>query len=285
MTRRPASPPANRGRDRVRRDDGVRTGRPTGSHLGREGEDDTRRSRGQSHVVGVSLMIAITVLALGTLTVTIGSVVESGASSAEADRVADAMTAVADPSTVVGTAEAELRFGDGRLGVAERSIRLLGPGNGSVLERVDSDALVYQVGDYRVVGAGGAVLRAGSGGATMVSEPTVVADRDPGGVLVVGAPAMAAPNLSISTGTGTRVGLRTTVAHDRTDLGERRVRVAVETDYPRPWAEYFRRQNATVLDRSRSLDGDGIDSVVASFAGERQTYLVVHDAELEVTGG
>jgi len=238
-------------------------------------------------------MIGLTVLALGTLTMTIGSVVESGASSAEADRVADAMTVVTDPTDVVGTAEAELRFGDGQLTVENRSIRVLEPGGGTggaggswiEIERIDSEALVYEVGDWRVVGASGAVLRAGSGGATMVSTPSIVADRDPGGVLVVGAPAVDAPDLSISAGTGTRLGIRSTVRHERRDLGERTVRVAVETEYPRAWANYFEGRNATVVDRDASLDGDGVDSVVAEFEGERRTYLVVHEAELEVVGG
>lgn len=242
-------------------------------------------------------MIGITVLALGTLTMTIGSVVESGASSAEADRVADAMTVVADPSDVVGTAEAELRFGEGQLTVERRSIRVRGPANASAgqpgnasagwttVATVDSDALVYEVGDWRVVGAGGAVLQAGTGGATMVSEPSIVADRTPGGVVVIGAPAVEAPELAVSTTAAARIGLRSTVTHRRRDLGERRVRVAVETEYPRPWVAYFRRQNATVVDRQRALDGDDVDSVVVEFEGTRRTYLVVHRADVEVTGG
>lgn len=244
-----------------------------------------RDRRAQSHVVGVSLMIGLTVLALGALTMTIGSVVESGASSAEADRVADAMAVVADPADVTGTAESELRFGDGRLFVEQRSIRLIDAGDGSVIEQVDSDAFVYEVGSYSVVGANGAVLHAGTGGATMRSEPSIVAARDPGGVLVVGAPSMDVPDLARSAGTGTRIGLRTAVEHDRRDLGEQTVRVAVETEHPRPWAAYFERRNATVVDRSASFDGDDVDSVVAEFEGERQTYLVVHEADLEVGGG
>lgn len=294
MTADPSRPPARRGSRDAGDDDGWRR----------------RRDRAQSHVVGVSLMIGITVLALGTLTVTIGSVVESGAASAEADRVAEAMTVVADPADVVGTAEAELRFGEGRLTVERRTIRMLEPPDGTAaggggggggggnasasgganqawttLDRVDSDALVYEVGDWRVVGAGGAVLQAGTGGATMVSEPSIVADRAPGGVLVAGAPALDAPELSVSTSAAARIGLRSNVTHERRDLGERRIRVAVETEYPRPWVEYFRRQNATLVDRDRSLDADGVDSVVVEFAGTRRTYLVVHRAEVEVTGG
>lgn len=269
-------------------------------------------NRAQSHVVGVSLMVGVTVLALGGLTMAIGSVVESGASSAEADRVADGMATVADPSEVVGGAEAELRFGDGSLRVENRTMRVIPEGGGDPI-RVDSDALVYEVGDYTVVGASNAVLRVASGGATMVSEPSIVADRaasagggssggsssggssggtggsggsggnGPSGVLVIGAPAIDGPQLSVSTsGSGTRLGLRTTVEHDRTDLGEQNVTVAVETAHPRPWANYFEDRGATVIDRRRSYPNDRHDSVVAEFDGEPQTYVVVHDAEMEV---
>lgn len=238
-------------------------------------------NRAQSHVVGVSLMIAVTVLALGGLTITVGEVVQSGASTAEADRVADGMATVADPSEVVGGAQAELRFGDGSLRVENRTVRVI-DADGNDTRAFHSDALVYEVDDYTVVGASNAVLRAASGGATMVSEPSIVADREPGGVLVVGAPEIDGPDVAIGTTGSARVGLRTTVTHDRIELGEQRVQVAVETAYPRPWANYFEGLGATVVDRRASYPGDRHDSVVAEFAGERQTYVVVHDAEMEV---
>lgn len=241
----------------------------------------TRSSRAQSHVVGVTLMVGITVLALGGLTMSIGSVVDAGASQAEADRVADGMATVADPSGVVGATESELRFGDGTLRVEERTMRVDPDGQDPI--RVDSDALVYEVGDYSVVGAHNAVLRVASGGAAMVSAPSIVADREDGGVLVVGAPAIDGPNESVgSSGSAARVGLRTTVEHDRTDLGEQPVEVAVETAHPRPWAEYFEERGATVVERERSYPDDRHDSVVARFEGDRQGYLVVNEAEMEV---
>lgn len=239
-------------------------------------------SRGQAHVVGVSLMVAVTVLALGGLTMTIGSVVDAGASAAEADRVADGMAAVADPSDVVGSAEAELRFGDGSLRTENRTVRVIDADDGRVIERVASDALVYEVGDYTVVGASDAVLRVGSGGARMVDEPSVAADREPGGVLVIGAPDIDGPDRTVSTTGAARVGVRTTVEHERRDLGQQRVRVAVETAHPRPWAAYFEDRGATVVDRRAGFADDRHDSVVAEFDGERQTYLVVHHAEMEV---
>ncbi|GAB3690811.1 hypothetical protein GCM10028857_27570 [Salinarchaeum chitinilyticum] len=231
-------------------------------------------------------MIGITVLALGGLTVAIGTVVDSGASDAEANRVANAMTVVAEPGDVVGTAEAELRFGDGTLTTEQRTIRLIDASNGSVIERVDSDVLVYTVDDHTVVGGNGAVLQGAASGATMVEQPSIVADRGTDGVLLIGAPAIDAENVSFGTNGPARVTLRASVTHDRLDLGERSVRVAVETAYPRAWAEFFERKGATVVDRSRTFDDDGgtdgESSVVAEFPGQRQTYLIVHRTDLEV---
>jgi len=230
-------------------------------------------------------MVGLTVLALGGLTVAIGTVVDSSASNAEANRVADAMTVVAEPGDVVGTAEAELRFGDGRLRAEERTIRLLNGTNGTVIERVDSDVLVYTVGDWTVIGGNGAVLRAGTGGATMVESPSIVADPEPTGPLLLGVPAIDATDVSIDTDTAARVSLRADVDHERRDLGQRRIRVAVETAYPDAWVRYFRRSGATVVDRSRSFPNaraDAETSVVAAFPGTRQTYLVVHRTDLEV---
>lgn len=239
-------------------------------------------SRAQSHVVGVSLMVGLTVLALGGLTVAIGTVVDDSASAAEADRVADAMTIVAEPGEIVGTAEAELRFGDGQLRTEDRSIRVLAAGNDSVLRRVDSDVLVYTVDDHVVVGGNGAVLEAAEGGATMVTEPSFVADHRSDGPLLLGVPRIDATEAAISTTAASRVTLRATVQHHREDLGERRIRVAVETAYPTPWAAYLERSGATVLNRSRRFGGDEYPSVVAEYPGQRRTYLVVHRTALEV---
>jgi len=251
----------------------------------RERASDRReRRRAQAHVVGVSLMVGVTVLALAGLTVAIGTVVESTADDAEADRVADGLAIVADPGDVVGTAEAHLRFGDGRLRTDERTIRLVDPTNDSVVERIDSDVLVYSVGENRVIGGNGAVLQGRGGGASMVTRPSIVADRDAGSVLLLGVPEVDAPDTSISTDTSSRLTLRATVQHRRVDLGERRLQIAVQTAYPDAWSRYFEEAGATVVDRTARFDpdADGPPSVVAAFEGERQTYVIVHETDLEV---
>jgi len=73
------------------------------------------------------------------------------------------------------------------------------------------------------------------------------------------------------------------VSHTRTDLGTGEFVVAVETATPGPFERYFEGQNASV---SRAdFDGDGVESVVAEYPGQRRGYLVVHDLSLEVNGG
>ena len=59
--------------------------------------------------------------------------------------------------------------------------------------------------------------------------------------------------------------------------------IAVETATPEPLERWFRDRNATVS--RRDFDGDGTESVVGRFPGNRTGYLVVHDMHAEVNGG
>jgi hypothetical protein len=79
------------------------------------------------------------------------------------------------------------------------------------------------------------------------------------------------------------VTLRTDVGHSRTRLANATYRVAIETRHPDAWARYFERQGATTT--RRSFDADDVDSVVATFPGDRRAYLIVHDLRLEVGDG
>jgi hypothetical protein len=76
------------------------------------------------------------------------------------------------------------------------------------------------------------------------------------------------------------VTLATTVRHDRTAHGEGHYRVAVETATPGPFERWFTERGATV--ERRDIDGDGVESVVATFDGRRTAYLVVHHLNTEV---
>ena len=249
---------------------------------------ESNDGRAQSNVVGVAILLGVVVVALGTLTAGIGSVVENNAASADAARVAADLDSALEPVSATGVHRGRVSFTDGRLRTVERDLRVL---NGSgVVRTVSADALIFTAGKRRVGFLAGAIVRGRPGNARMRTPPPFTASRIGGadgdesggnetGVLVVGAPTLNGSVGFATTGGGSVV-LRTDVTHRRTALGEGTYRVAVETATPDAWRRHFERRNATVT--ARDFDGDGVTSVVADYPGERVAYLVVHDLRLEV---
>lgn len=235
--------------------------------------------RAQSHVVGFALLLGVTVVALGGLTLAVGSLVDATTASADADRVADGFDAALRPVETTGPRAGQVRFADGTLRTVERDLRVLE--NGSVIDSRAVGGLVFDAGDRRVAFLAGAIVRGRGEGAWLGSTPPITAsEHNP--VLVVGVPRLQAGDVAVG-GEETSVTLRTNVSHTRVDLGDGRYSVAIETTTPRPFERYFREHNASV---SRSdIDGDGVESVVASYPGRRQGYVVVHDLSLGVDGG
>ncbi|MCT9095697.1 hypothetical protein [Haloarchaeobius sp. HME9146] len=235
----------------------------------------TRSSRAMSSVIGVALLLGITVLALGALTASIGLAVENGAAAADASRVSDGLDSALRPVEVTGSHVGRIQATDGTLRTVPRTVRLLN--DSATVATVEADALVYESGSHRVAFLAGAIVRGDGPGARMARDPPVVASAG-GDVLVVGVATLdesAAMSLA-----GHPVSLRTNVSHDRRQLRADEYRLAVETTTPAAWRDYFEDLGATVT--SRDLDGDGTESVVATFPGERTVYLVVHDLSLEV---
>jgi hypothetical protein len=234
-----------------------------------------RLSRGQSHVVGVALLLAITTISLGVLTAGVGTVVQSNASAADANRVADTLVGL-QPSKATGTERHRLTFGHGSLRVAERTVKLL-DGDGVVASH-QADALVFESGDRRVAFLAGAVVR-GTGDAARVTKRPPLSTGE--SLLIVGLPVLNASGPETVSGSGaTRVTLKTNTSHDRRPLGDGQYRLAVETATPGAWEAYFAAVGAETT--RREFDDDGVPSVVATFPGERTAYLVVHDSRLEV---
>lgn len=233
-------------------------------------------SRAQSNVVGVAVLLGITVVALGALTASIGLAVDAGAGTADATRVADGMDRALRPVEVTGGHVGTVRATDGTLRTVDRDVRVLN--DSGTVARIEADALVYETDGQRVAFLAGAVVRGEGHAARLVSEPPVVATPD-GEVLVVGVAALGEDRTTVSFG-GAPVHLRTNVTHERRTLGEDEYRLAVETATPAAWRSYFEEFGATVT--SRDIDGDGVDSVVATFPDERTAYLVVHALHLEV---
>lgn len=235
--------------------------------------------RGQANVVGVAVMLGVTVVALATLTASIGSVVQDSAATADAARVAEGLDDALRAVEASGHREGKVSFSRGELAVVDRQLRVLD--RGGVVATVDVDAVVFRTGDQRVIYLAGAVVRDTGAGGQLYETPPVTASRGTGGVLVVGAPTLNATTQQVVANEPTTVRLETDVSHDRRSLGNGTYRVAVETTTPDAWTRYFERVGATVTDR-KDFDGDGTASVVARFPGERVGYLVVHDLALEV---
>lgn len=235
--------------------------------------------RAQANVVGVAILVGLTMLSLGALTATVGTVVDSNAAAADADRVADDLDAAIRPVEATGPHEGRVAFTDGRLRTANRSLRVLE--NGSVVAAADVGGLVYESGRYRVVAVGGAVVRDHGGSASMAVDPPLSVSR--GTVLVGVADLGLDRHWSVGGGGTTRVRLATDVTHERRELGDGTYAVAVETDAPEAWERYFERLGADV--ERRRFEGDEHPSVVARFDGERTGYLVVHELDLEVRRG
>lgn len=237
--------------------------------------------RAQSNVVGVALLLGVTVVALGTLTASVGVVVERNAANADAARVAADFEGALSPVETTGRNRGRVSFTDGTLQTVSRELRVLN--DSEVVRSVQVDALTFTAGRHRVTFLAGAVTSGRDGSSQLRRPPPITASRDgDGGVLIVGAPVLNASAIAISGAASDGVMLRTTVSHRRLALGNDTYRVAVETRDPAVWAGYFQRQGATVEATDQDFDDDGVGSVVARYPGDRVAYLVVHDMRLEV---
>jgi hypothetical protein len=238
--------------------------------------DSGPAERGQSHVIGVAVLLAATMLSLATLTAGVGVVIEDTAAAADAGRVAADLDSSLEPVAATGHQRGRVSFTDGQLRVVERTLRVL-DADGEVF-RTDVDALVFTAGESRVAFVAGMVVRGSAGNAAVHTVPPVASGE---GVLLVGVARLNASGPdTVSATHPTTVPLRTTVTHERRSLGEGEFRVAVETATPGPWERHFLERGATPT--RRDFDGDGVPSVVGAYPGNRTGYLVVHDLALEV---
>ena len=238
----------------------------------------TVRDRGQTAVVGVALLLGLTVLAVGGLTATAGSIVEDGASSAAATRAGDDLATALGPGP--GERETTLELASGTVRVVNRTVWLLD--DDGVVWAGHAGAVVYADGDQRVTGFAGAVVQSDPR-RSRVSAPSRIAPAE--GALYVGVPVLNASGADgVSTGNHRlAVTLRTDGEAARQRLPTSSYRIAIETSTPAAWERHLRERGATTT--RRDVDGDGISSVVASFEGERTVHLVVHDVRLDLAVG
>jgi flagellin-like protein len=231
--------------------------------------------RAQSNVVGVAVLLGVTVLALGALTASVGTVVDQHAAASDTRRVAGDLDDALQPVETTGVHRGDVAFTDGELDLVERQVRVLN--TSGVVATVDANALQFTAGGREATYLAGGVLVSGDGWARARSPFAIATDPD---VLVVSVPALRGDVSLAASGGGVARTIRSNVSHRRRSLGDAGYRVAVETDHPDAVAEQFASMGATT--RTRDFDADGLRSVVASFDGVRTGYLVVHETEVRV---
>lgn len=241
------------------------------------------RRRGQSTLVGVAVLLAVTVLSVGALTVAVGETVERGATAADASRVADDAVGLTSPTERTG--RVRLRFAGGRVSTVDREVRVLN-GSGPV-RTVDVGGVVYERGRHRVAAVAGAVVRGHGDGAWIHTPPRLRTDR---GTLLVSVVALGTePGRAAGSAGGDGVtggiAFETAPTHGRTALPDDARRVAVETETPAAWERALTAAGASSVER-RDIDGDGVESVVGTFRAVDRVFLAVHRLRAEVhTGG
>ncbi|MFD1684376.1 DUF7289 family protein [Halobellus litoreus] len=234
--------------------------------------------RAQAAVVGVAILLGLTVLAVGGLTATAGSIVEDGAASAASTRVADDLETALGPGA--GDRETTVELASGTIEVVNRTVWLLD--DDGVVWAAHAGAIVYADGDTRVTGFAGAVVRSDPR-RSRLSAPSRIAPAEDR--LYVGVPVLNASGADgVSTGNHRlAVTLETDGDAARQRLPIADYRLGIETSTPAAWERHLRDRGATTT--RRDFDGDGVPSVVASFEGERAVHLVVHDVRLELAVG
>ncbi|WP_226012196.1 DUF7289 family protein [Halomicrobium salinisoli] len=249
----------------------------SGRHDGSGRSGRTPLDRGQSHVVGVVLLLGLTAIAMGGLTAAVGTIVDEQTANADATRVASDMGNALRPVETTGHREGSVTFGSGRLSVKDRELRVMN--DSGTIETVETDALVFEAGDRRVASVAGAVARGREGNAWLVDDPPITSGPD---VLVVGAARLNGTG-GVGGTDGVTTTLETNVSHDRRSLGDGEYRIAVETATPGPFERYAEERgvSSTIGDP----DDDGVPSVILDYGDRTRTYLVIHDMRLEVGHG
>ena len=235
-------------------------------------------SRGQTAVVGVALLLALTVVAVGGLTATAGSIVGDGATTAATTRIGSDLATTLGPDR--DDPETAIEVTSGTVRVVNRSVWLLD--DDAVVWAGHAGAVVYTDGDQRVTGFAGAVVQSDGDRSRMVAPSRIAPAEDS---LYVGVPMLNATGAD-GIATGDRrlsVTLRTDTETTRETLPAGDYQIAVETPNPAAWERHFADRGATTA--RRDIDGDGVPSVVVSFDGTRTVHLIVHDVRLHMGVG
>ncbi|MFB6120774.1 MAG: hypothetical protein ABEJ68_06625 [Halobacteriaceae archaeon] len=233
------------------------------------------RTRAQSNVVGVALLVGVTAVSLGLVAASAGTVLDAQTARADTARVADGLDDAVRPAETTGVRERRLAIRDGSFETVPRELRIL-RGETVVAER-SIGALRFENAEGSATFVAGAIFQR-SGGTALRRPPGV---RLTDGLLVVNAPTLRGDAAYAVSGTAT-VTVQTRVSHDRTTLGPGNYSVAIETASPAPFARHFEDRGLSV--ERRDFDGDGVESVVVAFPVADRLLLFTHRTEVAIRG-
>lgn len=239
------------------------------------------RTRGQSAIIGVALLLGLTIVSVGVLTAGTGILVDEAAQGADAQRVADRLATAYNPSTLEGATTLSLALTGGQLTTEERRITLRR--SGDVVATVDTRALRFARGDHHVSVLGQAIIRGQADRARFV--------RDPGLVTVFGAEDDRTLSVSITSLSGqvdesmsqqTSLRLRLHGSHERRDPGAGRYSISIETATPELWEAYL--ADIAVSVRIEGADTSQTKVVVAELGRVSRARLIIHQVEIRTDG-
>lgn len=235
----------------------------------------------------LALVAAVTVLALGGLTAGIGSLIQGGASTVEAERAADELGAAVDPKEIVGTRERSVDLRGGTVDVKAHRIRIVdadglaiheSEATVPIVEELQSDALVYTRDDQTIRLRGRAITTSIDGDHSLHREPGIITDDD---TVVLGIGLLQTDDEKLED----RSAAVTVIAeseHERVTYPEQAYAIAIETPHPDIWEPYLESTGASVETTGAQFPDDDYHSVIATFAGERELVLVRNDVTVEV---
>lgn len=236
--------------------------------------------RGQSTVVGVAVLLALTMASVAVLTAGAGTVIDGAATGAAVDRVADRFTALLPGSTAAGANSGSVRVPTGAFETVGREVRLLD--GGGIAREWAANAFVYTAGSRRVAAIAGAVVTGAPGAGTFTRGPPIgVGAVNGSSTVYLAVPTLTtAPSRDIDAATDLDLDVTTTSHTVSVPRGD--YRIAVETVTPTPWRRWFTdRGLQTAL---RDLDGDGVQSVVATLPPGARIEVVVIRTAVTVDG-
>lgn len=236
--------------------------------------------RGQSAIIGVALLLAITVVSVGVLTAGTGILVDEAAQEADLERIGDTVVADYRPATLAGTSTMTLSLAGGTVVTEPREITI--SRYGDVVARLQTVALRYERAGRALTIQSGAILQARNGHTTFVREPGMARRFGADGDRVL--------TLSLVNLTGDveeridnprRVRFEFEATHERRDLDAGRYTIRVETAAPAAWVQYFEDVGADVHTERTSQEG-GV--VVADFGRVSDARLIIHHVEVQSRG-